>query len=518
MQTDSVKYNYDDEYRFNFRDTKQFWEVKRKGTKKFIECPQTEIFSIPPEVKDVEMNFYNEYIEYEKEKSKIVNLDEKRKKKKDDKKEFKENVWDKYFEEGKFFKSNWLGDDICDNHLKLFYDTHHIYNYEDGLYKNDGERTIRMLIQRLLGDKSLKRHADETIYYIQNKVYVVDQTLINPSKYLNLKNGVLELKSEVLIPHSPDMFFTYQLAVSYNPEINDPAIINFLDKVLPADTHNTFFEMLGYMLTSELHLEKAFMFTGTGGNGKSVAIDLICSLFGTDSYSAIPLQDLDHRFRSAGIEGKLLNVYRDLPQKPIEDTGNFKSIVSSEEILIEKKNKDPKKTKPICKLLFSANHMVISPDMSDAYFRRWILFEFKNKFTDENKDINILKRIVTPSALSTLLNYGIEGFKRLHKNKKFSLGVSNNEILDRYRKHSDSVIHFVDEQCFLEDESYTSTKELFESYKSFCIEWDMSPLGKKNFNQRLKDRFGLECKDKSINRNGVQCWMGIRTKNGFSYK
>ncbi|MNB87628.1 hypothetical protein D3C75_346300 [compost metagenome] len=60
--------------------------------------------------------------------------------------------------------------------------------------------------------------------------------------------------------------------------------------------------------------------------------------------------------------------------------------------------------------------------MSDGYFRRGLIFDFCNKFTDENRDINLIHKLTTDSALSTLLNLAIEGLLRLHLNKKFTIG------------------------------------------------------------------------------------------------
>lgn len=413
-------------------------------------------------------------------------------------------------EEGKFKHAEHA--ESVMNILNGVYDGQFLWRYENGFYRNDGETHFRVIGQQLLEKYSQKNLINESLYYAQNARRLVGNATMNPPcSLVNVMNGMLDPSDGQIYPHMPEFLSTIQLPVEYDPEANDPIIHNFVASVLPEDSHNAFYEMIGYILSNDLHLEKAFMFTGKGGNGKSVAIEMVSALLGKENISNVSLQDLDHRFRLGGIDGKLLNAFSDLPQKPIEDTGNFKAIVSHENITIEHKNKDPKKIKPTCKLLFSTNHMVVTPDMSDGYFRRWLLFEFKNTFDNEKRDIDLIHKLTTPKALSTLLNYAIEGLKRLNANRRFSESKSCIEAIEKYRMNCDSVLQFVDDKCSLGDDFFLPTKKLYQYYEMFCEEWGIrNKLGKKSFNQRIVDRFGLEHKDKFINKKGTDCWIGIK--------
>lgn len=485
---------------------------------KWQKCTPDEVREFPDEVKAQGEIALKEALKNEREKVKSNTKAKKEESKQDPKNKVKDSEedmpWLKYFEEGKRFKVSWLADDILDNHLRLFFDGLYLYRYDQGVYKRDGEQLLRIIIQDLLGERALKKYAEETIYYIENATFISDATQINPKGFINMKNGILNWRTGELIPSSPEFIFTYQIQAEYNPKANEAIIHNFVSSILPKDSHELFYEMIGYFFTNELRLEKAFMLIGIGRNGKSIAIDMICSLFGEDSYSTVSLQELSHRFRAAEIDGKLLNVYRDLPQKPIDDTGAFKQIVSNEELLLERKNKNPKKVKPECKLLFSSNHLVASPDMSDGYFRRWVLFEFKNEFNESNRDIDILEKLTTKDSLSTLFNLALEGLKRLHKNRKFSDSASSNELREKYRKHCDSVLQFVEEECELGEDHCTPMKELFNKYEEFCDEWRIkNKLGKKNFNVRIQERFKLSHKYKILNKVSTDCWIGIKIKD-----
>lgn len=433
------------------------------------------------------------------------------------KKETKSDIVQKlplYFADDKFLHAKHAEDII--NQLHCVYDGQTLWRYHDGYFHNDGEAYYRVIGQQLLEESSKRIYISESLYYAQNKVRLLHNQMNPPIAYINLKNGMLNPLTGDIVPHSPEYLSTVQLPIEFDSKANDPIIHNFVTSVLPEDSHDAFYEMVGYMLTNNLHLEKAFMFLGGGSNGKSVAIDMITALFGRRNVANVSLQDLGHRFRAGGIEGKLLNAFSDLPQRPIEDTGNFKAIVSQESITIEHKNKDPKVIKPTVKLLFSANHMVVTPDMTEGYFRRWLLFEFNNKFTDENKDINLIHKLTTPAALATLLNKAIEGIQRLHTNKRFSEGDSLRSSINKYKMNCDTVRQFVNENCELKEDHFIPSKDLYMQYRSFCEEWGIkNVLGKKNFNQRLMDSFAVELKKKKIKHETIQCWSGIKVETVY---
>lgn len=408
-----------------------------------------------------------------------------------------------YFVKKQFLHAKHAEDMIM--RFNFVYDSQILWRYhQDGYYKTDGEAYYRAIGQELIGSSSRRNYISESLYYAQNQRQLLEGQILNPpSNWINVKNGMLEPLTGELLPHSPQYLSTYQLPVTYDPKANNSIVHNFVENVLSADSCNAFYEMIGYILSNNLHLEKAFMFTGSGGNGKSVAIDMITALVGKDNVSNISLQDLDHRFRAAGIEGKLLNAFSDLPQKPIEDTGNFKAIVSNESITIERKNKDPKSFQASTKLLFSANHMVVTPDMSDGYFRRWLIFEFCNKFTDNNRDINLIKKLTTENAKSTLLNMAITGLLRLHENRKFTIGESLTKAINQYRVNADSVAGFVEANCVIEDGHTLYTKDVYRAYRQWCEDCGMKPVSTIKFTQRLSLKKGRKYKQ-------PEHWEGLR--------
>ena len=78
-----------------------------------------------------------------------------------------------------------------------------------------------------------------------------------------------------------------------------------------------------------------------------------------------------------------------------------------------------------------------------------------------------------------------------------------------YRADSDVVAGFLEECCVLESEAFTTSKELYSKYQSWCQEDDQDPLIKSVFGLRLKSR---SLKSKRTKKDG-RGWSGIRLKD-----
>ena len=70
----------------------------------------------------------------------------------------------------------------------------------------------------------------------------------------------------------------------------------------------------------------------------------------------------DNPFATADLRGKLLNICTDLPSQRLDDSGDFKAIVSGETIRAERKHQPAFHFVPYCRLLYSANNLPESVD------------------------------------------------------------------------------------------------------------------------------------------------------------
>ncbi|MFF2752770.1 phage/plasmid primase, P4 family [Psychrobacillus sp. NPDC058041] len=405
----------------------------------------------------------------------------------------KKNEQRNYFgeEKGKTLIPKVLAEHIMEeNHF--IYDGNFLYRYELGVYREVSDIVIRKRCIELLGNQFKKTYGDEVVHFIKLATYRKNEAANASTTFINVKNGLLEWKIRKLHPHSPEYFSTIQLPIEYNPEAVSTNVDTFIRTVVPEDTIPMIYEWFGYTMLPMTRYEKAVMLIGEGSNGKSKFIELLEYFIGTENISNIPLQDLEHnRFKLAQINGKLVNTFADIPAKALEKSSIFKTIVSGDRTSAEFKGKDSFNFKPFARLMFSANELPRSADITNGFFRRWLIIPFDVKFGPGGikADPYIMDKLTTAEELSGLLNYALEGLGRLEKQGQFSLNETTNNMLEQYKLDIDNVATFVDEQCTISPEVKIEKKLLHSEYNNWCFKNGYKPITRTKFYSRISKEY-----------------------------
>lgn len=271
-------------------------------------------------------------------------------------------------------------------------------------------------------------------------------------------NKLFDMETFRVIENTDEPILTLtEVRYNYNPEAKGNKVVKFLESSLKQkeDTPEkvqervtSIYEMIGYILTSGNPLNAWFIITGTGGAGKGVLTRLITSIFGSDKVGNLQLQELtpDNRFATSHLENKQVNIVRDSPKTPIEDTGMLKSITGYDDIPIEHKGMDkytlPKEEVPDM-ITVCNNTPRFKEGFDESLLQRAIIYEFLNKFrgdkTKENP--NLEKEILQdPEEMEFLIYQGIQAYKTMVDNgKDFKARISPEETAKRLGKHTDPI-------------------------------------------------------------------------------
>jgi putative DNA primase/helicase len=333
---------------------------------------------------------------------------------------------------GLTFKAKRLGDHIL-NSNRFIYANGQIYIYQDGLYLPNGIDAISAQAVHLLGDEFKDSRILETIAYIKRVLRQNQVSLNQNTDLVNLRNGNLLWKNDppILKEFSPEVYTSIRIPVNFNVAATCPLIEKFLYEILPSDCIPLIYELIGLLLIPDTRFEKAFLFLGSGANGKSTLLKLIQRFIGIDNIASESLQNLsDNRFRGAELKDKLANICPDLPDRALKDTSFFKALVSGEAISVEQKFSQPFQLVNTARLVFSANTLPASADLTDGFYRRWIIIRFPNTFPSGTSDPNLIEKLTSEMELSGLLNKALEGLKRLYHNKQFTVSTSVVQHID----------------------------------------------------------------------------------------
>jgi len=351
-----------------------------------------------------------------------------------------------------------------------------LYLYRGGVYREDVlDARLRLLIQ----DEVLAEHGQgfltpglvkDVLYHLRTNAPVLEA---RPREgWLNCRNGLVDLVTGVLHPHTPDVLTTVQLPVDWDTGAVCPAFERFCRQVFPGDAVDAGvpLEVVALCVIPFLGVEKALLLLGIGENGKSIFLDVMRRLVGDENCSDVALQQIgDNRFATADLRGRLLNISTDLPSRRLEDTGSFKAIVSGEMIRAERKGQPAFRFTPYCRLLFSANNLPESADTSYGYVRRWHILPFDRQFDVGDPDRLprrvLMEMLSTPAELSGILVAALPAMRRFLAGAQPTVTDSMQEAIEEFRDILDPFPVWLRAQLQPAPQGWVETTALVTRYK-----------------------------------------------------
>jgi len=391
-----------------------------------------------------------------------------------------------------------------------------IYVYgENGIYSPIGEDVIRKAVVQRLGNQAKRYHSNETIYMIQT--LTLEDHLYDKGAYLvATENCILDLNRGRTLPLSPEIICLTKIPVRCDASILPENFLKFLEEVVELQNLPVIQEIFGYCLFKDYRFQKSILLVGSGANGKSTLLGVLTSFLGRKNVSAIPLQSFDtNRFAVAGVRGKLANVYPDLPDKALKNTGVFKLLCGSDQVSAELKFGGFVEFTNHAKMIFSANKLPEVYDESDAYYRRMLIISFPYQFEGKNAKKGLVFELTTPEELSGILNWSLEGLLRLLENQSFSNEEATDALRERYIRLSNPVQAFIMDCIAPLPEGWIIKKALYKEFLEYCRLNDLPTKAQNAFSLDLQRYYSGKIQDQKKRVSGKleHIWAGITVKN-----
>ncbi len=363
-----------------------------------------------------------------------------------------------------------------------------LYRYRGGVYSAGGEFRVKELVQQWADPGDLGNNlVSEVIGNVKRSTYVLAEKFYAPTPLLVLENGLLDIETYQVTPHTPDHLALSKLPVLYDPSADCPAIKRFLGEVLYPEDLNFMQEWVGYHLWRGYPVAVAALLVGEGANGKSTFIGVLRAFLGQANIAAIPLQAFERNtFAKATLLGKLANLYPDLSDAALQEVGTFKALTGGDMITAEKKFGQPFNLLNVAKLTFSCNVVPEVMEDTEAFFRRIWIVQFSNTFTGERADPDLLAKLTTKEELSGFLNWALEGLKRLRANRWHFTGTrSTAEVRADYIRRSDTVKAFLGGCTRKEATSFVTRDDFYSAYCLYCRKRNLVARNRTAFFDRL---------------------------------
>ena len=339
---------------------------------------------------------------------------------------------------------------------------------------------------------------------IANFPFVQDDKTIR----INLKSGTLEFKEgqeSQLVPFNKRHGLCYQLGYDFDPDADCPTYRSFMDRCVP-DAANQFVleEYAAYVFINQLNFERVLFLYGSGANGKSVFIAILKALLGKSNVTEYSLANITKKqeFRAMLAEG-LLNVCAESANSL--DIDVFKKIASREPLECRKLYENPITLTNYSRQLFATNVLPKTTESTEGFFRRFLIIPFNELITEAERNyrMNTVEFWEESGELPGILNRVIKGLQRLVQNGSFTKSESADAVHDEYRRNSNSV------QLFMQDEEYQRDtvekillSELHGFYKEFCRENGYIAVSSQTMAERLRN-IGYHVRKGSRNKTFV---------------
>lgn len=375
---------------------------------------------------------------------------------------------------------------------------------------------IRSVLTNLKGLTFVDTGTRRPPYFITG----IHELHIHERQVIGTENCVIDLSTIgtaanqlVVHPVSPSYFALPRLNYRYDCNASCQLWLQTITEILapisPGDHRIEILqEFFGYCLLSANHRFETFLILiGDGSNGKSVILEVLTETLGKQNVSQVALDAFGGEFRNAEMIGKLANIATDMQRMPRVHEGILKQLVSGEPIQINRKHKPAMSMYPTAKLVFATNHLPPFSDTSDGLWRRMLVVPFFVQFTETMIDRYRARRIVA-QELSGVLNWALEGARRLIRNDAFTRCQVCETAKYGHRHDSDPFLQFLDECCETGEGLSVLADDLYVAYRGFCEHIKKMPKAKPELGKQLAKIAGVT-RDREGSRRRYYIYRGI---------
>lgn len=380
--------------------------------------------------------------------------------------------------------------------------------YADGVWQ-PGERVVHARIVRTLGERYRPAHGHAIRDVMRAVCEEIDVAPV--PQLINVLNGMIDWRAPglpFLVPHDPKHLSTVQIPWRWADGASSCAEFEaFLDQSLAPDDRARVWELLGYLLMSGNPLQRMFLLTGGGGNGKGVLLAVIRALLGKRNLSTVPLADFtDDRFAAADVFGKLCNICGDIDVGYIEKTGKIKALSGEDDVRGDRKHTSALNFEFWGKAIFSANGIFQSSDSSQGWIRRWEVIHFPNEPT--RPDRGLKRRLTTRESIEAIMVRAVLALRELMGRGEFTRGVSAREAHEEFARRANPVLAWIEEDAYFDPSCFYPRATLVQRFRM----WHRreNPAGREwsspTFYERLRQVKGV----REVKIQGTRGFRGIR--------
>jgi putative DNA primase/helicase len=354
---------------------------------------------------------------------------------------------------------------------------------------------------------------------------VKEDSLDQNAYYFNCPNGVLDLRTGVLMEPKQEWLITKTSTTRYNPDAQCPRFMKFLDETFEGNSGliNFMQRWLGYSLTADTSAQAFAVFYGVGANGKSTLVELIQKIAGDYVKTAPP--DTFIQKQNGGIPNDIAALRGSRMVLTTETEANarlaeakVKSMTGGDRVSARYMRGEFFEFTPTWKITISTNHRPKISGGDYGIWRRVVLVPFNNVVTLDRQDPNLQNKLLEEAE--GVLSWLVNGAMAWYSSGQGRMGLQVPEIVydetQEYREDEDVIGRFLAQACYTPAEisakmrsgelvkDGTNAIHVFYSFRNWCTK-----EGEEGYARTTQNMFGRYMRERG--------YIALRTSNAKHY-
>jgi putative DNA primase/helicase len=335
-------------------------------------------------------------------------------------------------------------------------------------------------------------------YYTRRGNSVSTSDFDAQSRYLNLENGVYDLKTGELHDHHPDFMITRKFGACYDANAKAPQWEAFMAAALPDDELRGYVQRcLGYTLLGDPSERAMFIVYGPSGTGKSTFLETINHIFG--DYGDTAPAGTFRAVKDENASSATLGLHQLRGRRFVTTSETSEGVQWNEELIKRYTGHDLMRTRGLferfqtwkseASIWLATNHAPRFNSDDRAIWNRVKLVPFTTVFLGEGQ-VRGMDEILIKEA-DGILNWLLEGLAEYHRAGLAEPGCVTSSV-HALREQADSVIKFLDDKVAegaltMEPTQAMKKVDLYQMYMGWCRMIGERAVGANRFLIRLKE-------------------------------
>jgi P4 family phage/plasmid primase-like protien len=314
---------------------------------------------------------------------------------------------------------------------------------------------------------------------------------------LNTPSGTIDLRTGTLAAHRQADLHTKRTGVAYDPDSAPTRWLAFLEQTFDGDTEVIAFvqRLAGYSAAGVvLHHVLPFLH-GSGGNGKSVFLDVLVAILG-DYASTAPVDFLMANARAdesatARLSGLRLVVCSEVNQTARFDEAKVKLLTGGDRLTARFLYGRHFTFEPTHTLWLMGNHQPRVDAGGESFWRRLRLVPFTKTVPLPNRVEGLATSLVEsegPAILAWIVAGAVDAQKGLREPQQVMAAT------EAYAAEEDALARFISEAVHITGGTTVkvTTSDMRQAYANWCRDEGQKELTPQLFGRELRTRFGID--------------------------